>query len=103
MNNEFLDDLDGKTILNCVKEVDVESPTDKLQLGRLFYYSGQYINGFEQGVSPIKRFYYKYLDFFGDKSENSDVFVELENGKRDWIGTLSNGKFEPCKDSINWQ
>lgn len=104
MNDEFLDGfLDGEFLLNSIKEVDIDSPTEKLQLGGLFYYGGQYVNGFEHSVSKIKRFYYEYFDFFGDISEICDVYVELENTKREYIGTLINGKFEPCKESINWQ
>lgn len=76
------------------KEIEITSPIDKLVIGEEFLYNGRYKNGYEEGISKIKRFYYEqfYLNDIPqlpkkDGNENS-VWMELENGKEFLLGFL---------------
>lgn len=77
-----------------VKEINTESPINYLKIGKDFLYSGNYINGHEEGVSKIKRFYCERF-FHNNKPKKLDknsspdpMFMELENSKIILLGFI---------------
>lgn len=67
-----------------IKELEVDSPLDDVQVGTVLDYSGNYFSGRQEGKSPVKRIYVDaYFD--GDKRMDSigkdAIFAQLENGK----------------------
>ena len=85
-----------------IREIEIPSPIDSLRVGDDFSYKGQYKNGYEEGISKIKRFY-KEVPFWGGIEEKvkknygggHPVWMELENSKIVLLGFLQyKDKFE---------
>ena len=93
------------------KEIDIDSPLETIKIGDEYDFSGQYIDGYEEGTSKIIRIYKESYFYNGKKTNRTrnsspdSVFIDLENGKKDLIGfldyknrfTLANSK----KDKFN--
>lgn len=78
-----------------IKEIEMISPIKYLNIGDIFFYSGNYFKGYEEGWSKIKGFYYQrcYLfdiPLYRDKnSSDNSVMMVLENGKKILLGYLN--------------
>ena len=78
-----------------IKEIEIPSPIETLKVGDDFFYNGEYISGYQEGISKIKRFY-KEVPFWDEmerkvrKSEGggNPVWMELENRKIVLLGYL---------------
>ena len=78
-----------------IKEIEITSPIENLNVGDEFSYKGQYKSGYEEGISKIKRFY-KEVPFWDGverkvrKNEGGEhpVWMELENLKIVLLGYL---------------
>lgn len=73
-----------------IREIEVKSPIHGLNIGDELRYDGQYINGYEEGSSPITRFFKEVSFINGVESCNYNIPVsaELSNGKHILIGFL---------------
>jgi hypothetical protein len=74
----------------AIKELDIESPHEDVQIGTVLDYSAKYINGYLEGKSPVKRI---YVDAHFDedsgerlKFDKDFVWAVLENGKCVFLG-----------------
>jgi hypothetical protein len=78
-----------------IREIEIPSPIENLKVGDDFFYNGQYKDGYEEGISKIKRFY-KEVPFWDGverkvrKNEGGvhSVWMELENLKIVLLGYL---------------
>jgi hypothetical protein len=73
------------------KHTEIPSPIEQLKIGKEYDYSGQYVNGYEEGTSNIKWFY-KEEWIWNDIVEDDNkllVWMELENGKLFILGHLN--------------
>jgi len=77
-----------------IREIEIPSPIENLKVGDDFFYKGQYKNGYEEGISKIKRFY-KEVPFWDGverkvrKNEGGHpVWMELENRKIVLLGYI---------------
>lgn len=78
-----------------IREIEIPSPIENLKVGDDFFYNGQYKDGYEEGISKIKRFY-KEVPFWDGverkvrKNEGGGhpVWMELENLKIVLLGYL---------------
>ena len=85
-----------------LKKIEIPSPIDTLKVGDDFTYKGQYKDGYEEGISKIKRFYKEVAFWDGvERKVNKNygggnpVSMELENGKLVLLGFLQyKDKFE---------
>ena len=76
-----------------LREIEIKSPLENLKIGDNFLYKGNYRNGYEEGISKIKRFYKEVSFWKGvEKNENSEyaVLMELENKKIILLGFIKN-------------
>lgn len=85
-----------------IREIEIPSPIDNLKVGDDFSYKGQYKDGYEEGISKIKRFY-KEVPFWDGVEKKvkknygggHPVWMELENRKIVLLGFLQyKDKFE---------
>ena len=81
-----------------IKEIEVESPIDSLNIGDEYFYSGTYVHGYHEGTSKIIRFYKEVIFIDGVDNSLTDIvpyWMELENGKLILLGMVKNkGEFE---------
>lgn len=76
-----------------IREVEIDSPLDSLNIGDKCRYKGQYVRGYEEGSSNIKRFYKDVIFIDGIPEESEDitpVWVELDDGKLILLGVFDN-------------
>lgn len=73
-----------------ILEIDIPSPIEGLNIGEDFFYEGQYVNGYEEGVSKITRIYKEVVLWDGKEFEGGTdgVWMQLENNKLVLLGFL---------------
>ncbi len=60
-----------------IREIEIVSPIEELKVGDDFLYSGQYKDGYEEGVSKIKRFYKEVPFWDGIEKKVEKIMVEV--------------------------
>ena len=91
-----------------IKEIEITSPIENLKVGDDFLDKGQYITGYEESISKIKRFY-KEVPFWDGverkvrKNEGGGhpVWMELDNHKIVLLGYLEYKDKFRLSDSFN--
>ena len=91
-----------------IKEIEIPSPIEGLNIGEDFFYKGISITGYEEGVSKIKRIY-KEVPFWNGKERKvmkneggpNGVWMELENNKLILLGFLEYKDKFRLADSFN--
>lgn len=75
------------------QKIDIDSPVSDLVIGQPFAWSGQFNDGYQEGVSNIVRFLREVTYWNGVLMEPSrmgssvdSVWMELDNGKKFLIG-----------------
>ena len=83
---------------NQFRKVDIDSPIKNIKIGSKIKYSGQYIKGYEEFTTTVKRIYKEIL--FVDGKEHKDkypvpIHCIFDNGKETILGYLDvNGNFK---------
>lgn len=67
-----------------IRKVDCKSPIPYIEIGTLIDYSGNYVNGYDEGYSKVVRIYRKDM-YQGNRKIISQIpraiYAQLENGK----------------------
>ncbi len=87
-----------------IRQIEITSPIESLKIGDDYFYSGEYKDGYEEGISKIKSFYQDVL-FYNGVEKNTDggnsVWMDLENNKMVLLGFLKYNKFTPLNKFKN--
>ena len=85
-----------------IREIEITSPIQSLKIGDDYLFEGEYINGYEKGVSKIKRFYKETIFYDGvEKDRMCSIWMELQNGKMNLLGFFQHNKFSPSNKFKN--